>query len=264
MAKWSLVYKKAYNDDGSLFFPEKLTHEFLDGAKKTMGSVMFANQYLNEVFPDEDRRFKPEWFRYYDKLPEKFYTFAFIDPAISTEDGADYTAISVVQVDADQIWYLRLANRYRITPSEIINKCFEIQEEFNCQIIGIEQVAYQKALLYMLDEEMRRSGKLLPVKGIMPGHKQSKETRILGLVPRFEWGRILLARGLTEFENELLQFPRGRHDDTIDSVSYLEQIVYYPTKEKENTNVTNPHDPRFEQENIRKLVKRANESWYDQ
>lgn len=261
--QWSLVYKKAYNEDGSLFFPERLTHEFLENAKKTMGSFMFANQYLNEVFPDEDRKFKPEWFKYYDKLPTRYNTFAFIDPAISTEDGADYTAINIVRVDENGYWYLLVSKRERITPTQIIEKCFEMQEIFNCQIIGIEEVAYQKALLYMLDEEMRRRGKLLPVKGIRPSNDRSKETRILGLVPRFEWGRIYLSQGLDDLEQELLQFPRGRHDDLVDSLAYLEQIVFYPAKEKENTNVHNPHDKRFESENIKRLIRKANDAQYD-
>lgn len=263
MTKWSVVYKRAYNPDGSLFFPQRLTHEFLENAKRTMGSFIFANQYLNEVFPDSDRKFKPEWFRYYEKLPEKYNTFAFIDPAISTEDGADYTAIVIVRVDADGNWYLMVANRDRITPTQIIDKMFEIHNQFNCQIIGVEDVAYQRALLYMLDEEMRRRGKLIPVKGVRPSTSKSKETRIMGLIPRFEWGRIFLARGLTDFETELLQFPRGKHDDEIDALAYLEQIVFYPAKEKENTNVTSPHDPRYEKEHIKHLIRRANESLYD-
>lgn len=265
MMKWSVVYKRAYNPDGSLFFPQRLTHEFLENAKKTMGSYIFANQYLNEVFPESDRKFKKEWFKYYDKLPDRYNTFAFIDPAISTQDGADYTAITVIRVDVDGNWYLMVANRDRITPTQIINKMFEIHEQFDCQIIGVEDVAYQRALLYMLDEEMRRRGKLIPVKGIRPSPDKSKETRIMGLIPRFEWGRIYLNRGLHEFEQELLQFPRGKNDDMIDSCSYLEQIVFYPAKEKESKNVSSPHDPRYEKEYIKSLVKRANEnSWYDQ
>lgn len=43
---WNVVYRGAYNKDGSLFFPEKLSQDFLESAKRTMGSYIFANQYL--------------------------------------------------------------------------------------------------------------------------------------------------------------------------------------------------------------------------
>src|SRR6266850_1418630 len=191
---WSVVYKTAYNKDGSLFFPQKLSPAFLDQQKRTLGSYFFANQYLNQIIPDEDRVFKKEWFKYYEVLPETKYTFAFIDPAISQEEHADYTAAVIIDIDPNNYWYVRAANRYKIIPTQLINLIFEIQTKFNCHCIGIEDVAYQKALLYMLDAEMRRRNVIIPAKGIKPDNTKSKEYRIQGLQPRFEWNRILLNR----------------------------------------------------------------------
>lgn len=257
MSKWSFIYKKAISDSGELFFPERLSQEFLDNAKKTMGSYLFANQYQNEIIPAGDAPFKPEWKRRYKELPVKKHTFAFIDPAISQQDHADYTALTVIDVDVDSIWYLRLAQRFKITPTQIMNLVFQVMHQFKPQIIGIEDVAYQKALLYMIDEESKRRQVMVPIKGINPGTDRSKEMRILGLVPRFEWGRILIAQGLTDFEMEYDQFPRGSHDDLLDSLSQMEQIVYYPQKVEEKLNEPHsPHDPNYERWYIQNLVKR--------
>ena len=52
--KWNVVYKKAIEDDGSLFFPERLTESFLFNQRKTMGSYFYANQYQNEIVPMGD------------------------------------------------------------------------------------------------------------------------------------------------------------------------------------------------------------------
>lgn len=257
--KWSVVYKKCYNEDGSLFFPEKLTEEFLASAKKTMGSYLFANQYDNEVFPSDEQVFRPEWLRYYKELPEKTHTFAFIDPAISVKDGADYTALTVVDVDCDMNWYLRVANRYRITPPKIIDLIFRVNEEFKPRAIGLETVAYQEALVYMLQEEMQKRQKLVPLASIKTGNDKTKEMRILGLVPRFEFGRIFLNTGLYEFETEMMQFPRGSHDDILDSLSQHETIIYYPTKEEDNHEPASANDPRFEKFVIERYIQRANE-----
>lgn len=259
--KWSILYEKAIDDDGNLLFPERLNHEFLDDARKGMGSMLFANQYLNEIFPAEDAKFKKEWFKYWSHLPEKkTYTFAFIDPAISTEDHADYTGTAVVTVDSDTNWYIRHASRKRMNPTQIVQWCFDLHKQFNLNGLGIEDIAYQKAILYMLNEEMLRRQVMLPAKGINKGNRTTKEMHIMSLIPFFEWGRIWLTTGCEDFERELLQFPRGSHDDIADSCASLQQIVFYPPKEKETLDgITNPNDPRYESRIIRDLVRKANE-----
>lgn len=256
MMQWSVVYKKAISDEGVLLFPERLSKEFLDQARRAMGSYLFANQYMNEVIPDDDRKFKLEWLRNYEKIPDNDNRFAFIDPAIGQKDHHDYTGIVVVSVDTDGNWYLRVANRYRITPTQIVEKMFQIQDEFRCKAIGIETVAYQESLLYILDEEMRKRQKIIPVKGIKR-NAVSKESRILGLVPRFEWGKIRVAKGLTDFEDEYTLFPRASHDDLLDSLASLEEIVFYPQKEKvELKQPSSPSDPNYERWYIQHLAQK--------
>lgn len=254
--KWSVVYEKAIRDDGSLFFPERLNQDFLDNARRTMGVYLFANQYLNQVIPDEAKNFKMEWIRFYSTLPSNTYRFAFIDPAIGQKSHHDYTGIAVVEVDDTGQWYLTHASRHRLTPTQIVDKIFDLHKRFPCQAIGIEQVAYQEALLYMVDQEMKRRNELIPLKGITRG-ASSKNVRILGLVPRFEWGRILVSQGLVDFEDEFSTFPRGSHDDILDAVASLEELVFYPNKIKETNYATrDPNHPQYEAEYIRRLASR--------
>lgn len=230
-SKWEIVYERAIKEDGSLYFPEKLSQEFLDRQKKTQGSYIFANQYLNEIIPTELQTFKKTWFKYYDKLPKDINTFIFIDPALSESISSDYTGVIVASVDEKKDWYIRFAKRLRVTPTQLIEYVFRLYNQFKPQTIGIEQVAYQKALLYFLDEEMRRRNVILPIKGIQPPTDKSKQMRILSLVPRFEWNHIFLSQGLADLELELLQFPRGGHDDLIDALAYLDYIAYAPMAE---------------------------------
>ena len=147
MSRWSVVYKRAIQDDGSLLFPERLTHEFLENAKKTMGSYIFANQYQNEVIPDGQQCFQKHWIRYYSELPQPTNTFAFIDPAISESDSADYTGLVVVSVDTAQNWYVRHASRQKINPSKIIELCFEVASRYKPLYIGVEDVAFQRSIV---------------------------------------------------------------------------------------------------------------------
>lgn len=256
---WKIVYKKAYNDDGSLYFPEKLSHEFLERAKRTMGSYLFSNQYLNEIVPSDLQTFKKEWFLYYSEVPKNVNTFIFIDPALSEADTSDSTGVVVVDVDIEKRWFVKYAKRIRCSPTDLITFIFRLNEMFNPKVIGIEQVAYQKALLYFLDEEMRRRNILLPIKGINPPTNKTKQTRILSLVPRFEWGHLFLNRGLQDLELELLQFPRGSHDDLIDALASIEYIYYAPTKEDPFAKKPGPNSPDYERYYIHNLRKGGND-----
>ena len=252
---WSITYEKAIRDDGSLLFPEKLSHPALEAIRKGQGSYIFANQYLNIIIPDEERKFRPEWIKYWMHLPEKLTNYCFVDPAIGQKDHHDYTAIVVVSVDVEGHWYVRLANRYRLTPSQIIQKIFEVHAQFKPQVIGVEVVAYQEALLYILDEEMKKRGMTLPVTGVTR-NKISKETRILQLVPMMEWGRLFIQSEMKDLEDELFTFPRGSHDDLCDALSSLREFARAPQRDsKELKEPHSPHSKDYERWVIQQMVK---------
>ena len=255
--EWSIIYCKAIQDDGSLLFPERLTHQFLESQRRAMGSYLFANQYQNEIIPEEDQTFKKHWLRYYSELPERVNHFGFIDPAISEADTADYTGFVVIAVDSDQNWYVRYAKRERINPTQLINAAFDLCERFKLTTLGIEAVAFQRAIVHFAYEEMKRRGKRIPITGVKRGTDTTKEMRILGLVPRFEFGSCLLAQGLHDLELELLEFPRGAHDDLVDALASLEKFVVYPQKAR-NTNASpHPLDPGYESWYIRNKFKES-------
>src|SRR6185369_4431551 len=188
--KWSIVYEKAIREDGSLLFPKKLSEDYLKRQRKAQGSYIFAHQYLNEIIPSDDQDFKKEWLVYYEQLPKIKHTFAFVDPAISLEDVADYTAFVVVDVDTDNQWYLKVAKRVRITATQTVKLIFDLQHHFKCQQIGVEVVAYQMALMHFIQDEMRKRKITIPIAPVKRGPDKSKLTRIRSLVPRFEWSRI--------------------------------------------------------------------------
>lgn len=227
-----------------------------------MGSYLFANQYQNEIIPEEDQTFKREWLKYYVELPPRVNHFAFIDPAISEADTADYTGIVVAAVDCEQNWYVRYARRKRMNPSELIETAFILHDKFQLMSIGIEDVAFQRVLLHFAFEEMRRRGKQIPITGVKRGTDKTKEMRILGLVPRFEWGSLFLSQGLDDLELELAEFPRGSHDDLLDALSSLEQVVSYPAKIRNNPYaVPAPNSPEYESWFIKQRYKDSGRSY---
>lgn len=258
MSEWEVVYKKAIGDDGELFFPERLNHVFLNQAKRHMGTQKFFNQYQNEVLGSEDKPFKKEWIKYYDALPENVHIYAYIDPAISQKDDADFTALIVLAVDYSRKWYVIAANRYKITPSEIIDKIFEVTERFNPLITGIESIAFQEALVYMCHEQMQARNIMVPIQGIKTSNQRTKEMKILSLVPRFEWGDIYFRHGLMDLEAEYLDYAgeRSKHDDLMDALASIDEIISYPTQLKKELKDVPSNHPDYERWYRQKLANR--------
>lgn len=218
-----------------------------------MGSYVFANQYMNEIVPDDERKFKEAWLKPYVELPKKHYNFGFIDPALGQKKKNDYTAVVVVSVDQDANWYVRVANRYKITATKILEKAFEVCEQFQLKGLGIESQAFQEALLHFASEEMRKRQEVYPITGIKRSGDDNKIMRIQSLVPRFEWGRMFVPAGLTDFEDEYKLFPRASHDDLLDALQSIEQIVFYPEKDKPSDKPPSPNSPEYEGWYIRQL-----------
>jgi phage terminase large subunit-like protein len=260
---WAIVYDKAIRADGSLFFPERLSREFLESQLKTQGSYIFTNQYQNEIIPEGLQVFRREWLAYYKSLPDYKTTFAFIDPAVGKKDRdtgefkkSDFTALAIVDVDIEGTWFLKVARRAKLTVTQQVKLVFDVNRLFKPTILGIEDVAYQNALIQLVDEKMRADGVMVPIKPVTRS-AVSKQTRIKGLVPRFEWRRILLAQGLHEFEREYLKFPRAAHDDIMDAVASINEIYYPPHKTKEPQRDPTPNDPGYEKWYIGQIQRKS-------
>ena len=151
-----------------------------------------------------------------------------IDPAISMAKEADFTSVTIVEVDgAGYVLPIHIENIH-VTPSQLIELIFRLSEMYHPNAIGIELTAFQKVLQYSLNEEMRKRNRHLPITELRI-QDRSKDERIRALQPLYANGKILHSkevRNLNLLEEQLLRFPRGRHDDVIDALaSTLELIV---------------------------------------
>ena len=100
-----------------------------------------------------------------------------------------------------------------------------LYEKYRPRKIGIETVAYQRSLLYFIQEEMRRRQTYLPLQELKA--TGAKEVRIRGLLPLYRTGVIfhINTPKARELEEELLLFPQSPHDDISDSMAYQLQLI---------------------------------------
>lgn len=250
---FNVLKKSAYNEDGSLFFPEVLSEEALDKIRRRQGASIFSKQYLNEPVSDENATFKRDQFKYStleDIKGRPMNWYLSIDPSYTDPRGtgqySDYVGMILVGMDYMRELYVRYIVRRKMTYSETINEIFRIYNSSEFQDIQnmkiVLEVIGTKSLSYELNNEQRRRNSWLPIKEIK-SRNENKEERIRGLAPFYEYGHVYHIKecpNLEEFEIELLQFPSGRHDDIIDPFATVLEVATPPTNRKP----TNQDGPR--------------------
>jgi hypothetical protein len=63
----------------------------------------------------------------------------------------------------------------------------------------------------------------------------------------------------TRLRTRTIKFPRGAHDDLIDSLAYIDYIAYAPQKEREFEKQPGPQHPDYERWYIQQLRKKGKE-----
>lgn len=245
------VYR-AINDWGALW-PEHLSIRDLDILKQDYMAKgqgpLFYQEYQNDPISDENRKFKLEKFKYFyeeEIVGRQFNTYITIDRAYSLDKTADATGIIVNSVDQDNNWYIRLAERFKGTEKDLIDKIFGLYSYFHPVKFGIEQKAFEYTIKPAMEDEMRKRNTFFlvdPLKDL----GRSKSARIEGLVPRFEAGTVYIKRDMIDLIDELLKFPKAIHDDLSDALSYQLEVaegankntasVYYPSRIKKTSYV---------------------------
>ena len=259
---------------GDLLFPERLTEEFLQSQRSSQGSYIYNCQYMLDPVNSEEADFKREWLKYhrshleYEKgkpylvldwlgdykrvtledipegrIPVNLYTT--VDPNNKKKKSSDYTGSMTVAVDEENNWYVLDMIRDKYNPKEIVDLMFDIHDEHNPDLIGIEDVGKETIKFYLLEQMKKRNiffrTRELKTKGI------AKEDRISRIIPRFETGMIYLPASLIKtnwegkridivaaFEDEYEYFPLAKNDDLMDALAYMEDLI--PKKRKHSGN----------------------------
>lgn len=227
------------NPDGSLFFPGRLTKAFIATQKKLMPPRMFACFYENKPTTDDEKIFKPEYFRVIEEedIPQSVWTYIFTDFAFIAEEKkkgkADRTAFWVVSLDSNRVAYVRDFYVGRWKPSDSVRIACELWDRYqnlNMKGIVVEETTH-KELIQSIFEEVRRNTFIRPRIIPVPGRNQEvKDIRIEAAEPRFRRGDIYFSRRVKEnfkkwkpLIDEMTEWPFSGHDDIPDAISDIDK-----------------------------------------
>jgi len=222
-SRWSMAKldqrKKFYIDSGT---PQKFYQEYMNQARSPDDAI-FSEKNITDAFYDGVLRFdddKGSWYIKDDDKNTYVNIYIGIDPASSVLDRRDYSVIMVVGVSEEHDYYVIEYWRERVLPMDCAEQIFKICKRYNpVRRVNIETIAYQEMLRDFVMRESRKRGMFLPgiEKGIK-GYTQKKKDRLFeGLQPLFSQKAAHLKKEHMTFIDELIDFPKGAHDDIIDA-----------------------------------------------
>jgi len=207
----------------------------LEDKKRSLGTQVFNSEMMNLPIDDTTAEFKKEWLKTItDSDVKRMNTrnFGTIDPAYSQKDSADQIGITINHVNRENRWHLRCFGT-RQTPKELIETMFNLYERHHLECWGVEEGVFDLVIKEFLDDEMRKRNKFMTI--IKLKHSgTNKQTRIRGLLPRYESGSVYhIDHEAVDLEEQLRTFPTGQLDDCLDSAGYQIQIAKPPYEEQQ-------------------------------
>lgn len=238
---FNCIVRPAILPNGKCYFPTKYPKEVLEELKRDQGADIFNSQYMLDPTNSDDAVFRIGNINYY--LDEEMalerdtgayrgkvqfqQVFVLTDLAITQGKRSDYTVIMILGITWDKKIYVIDYIRDKLTPSDILKSIFEMYDKARkygyVRGVGVETVAFQKVMMYLIKDEAKRRGISIPL--IELKANKDKTLRINGLVPLVDSGDIYMSPRHVELKNEMREFPFGKHDDLVDTLAYILQVM---------------------------------------
>ena len=221
-------HDEPHRKQGEALHPERFSLEILNEIKSTLSTADWLSLYQQKPVPEGGAIFETSKIRYYDESsePKRFdqivgswdmtfkenKTSDFVVGQLWGRKGADFYLLDMVRDRMDFVKTLKVfinfANKHK--------KC-------NCWLV--EDKANGTAIISTLKKH---------ISGIIPiTPKESKQERAYAITPYLEAGNIFFPKNQNftkDLEEEMLQFPAGAHDDTVDSMT--QALNYFRIKKR--------------------------------
>jgi predicted phage terminase large subunit-like protein len=204
---------------GEAFHPEREPPEMIEQIRRTLGEYNFAGQYQQAPSPQGGGMVKVTWFRRYaeGERPEEFdRVVQSWDTANKASELSDFSVCTTWGVKGKDLYLLHVLRR-RMEYPELKRAVREQCQAFGASVVLIEDKASGTQLIQELIEQ--------GLHAVTRYHPQAdKIMRMHAQTAMIENGFVLLpkeAGWLAEYLHELTAFPKGKHDDQVDSTAQI-------------------------------------------
>jgi len=232
---WKTRRFSAHNEDFSeILWPEKFSKADLLAIRAMYihegRPDVYSREYLNIPISAEHAFFRTEDFQPIEKEQEALNFYLTTDLAVSTSNQADYSAFVVGGLNSANVLKIVEVIRQRMSSDEIINTIFELYWKYKpyggINIVGLEGGPIARTLVPLINSEMLRRNTFFHLEVLPP--IGDKRLRAQPIRARMRQGQVQFDRKAPwfgDFQSELLVFDKGKHDDQVDALAWLGQLL---------------------------------------
>ena len=225
--KWEVVELRPDMEQGIALWPEKYPIEALRRIQRNTSPEDWSALYLQNPTPDEGTYFLADWLKPYPTIPARdtLKIYGGSDYAV-TENGGDYTVHIVVGIDPEWRIYLLDLWRGQTTPDKWIEAFCDLVEQWK-PIGWAEEQGQIKASVGPFLERRQRERKAYVARAQFPtrGDKSVRAQSIRGRMAMDGLYVPINEAWYPALRSELLSFPAGKHDDQVDALGLIGQIL---------------------------------------
>lgn len=225
--RWEVVELKPDMQSGVALWSEKYPIAALERIRRNTTPQDWSALYLQNPTPDEGTYFKADWLRPYEKAParETLAIYGASDYAV-TEGGGDYTVHIVVGVDPEGRMYLLDLWRGQTQGDVWIDALCDLVIRWK-PLGWAEETGQIKAAIGPFLERRLRERKAYVYRQQFPtrGDKAVRAQSIRGRMA-MDGLYVPISQGwYPDFRSELLSFPAAKHDDQVDALGLIGQLL---------------------------------------
>jgi predicted phage terminase large subunit-like protein len=224
---WVVLNLPAINDNGEALWPEQYDTEALERIKRALPPRDWSALYQQRPAPETGDYFKREWIIPVDHVPpkESMMIYGGSDYAV-TADGGDYTVHAVVGVDSIGRMYLLDLWRQQASSDVWVDALCALVRKWKPVGWAEEHGQIKSGVGPFLVKRMIESQSFVyreqfPTRGDKAVRAQSIRGRMAMQGLHVPSG----APWLSDFISELMSFPVGVHDDQVDALGLVGQLM---------------------------------------
>lgn len=230
--QWKRMSVPLVDEAGLSRWPEEFSADVLDELRED--PEVFWSQYMLNPRPPELQCFRHEYVRHYRRVDEDEWDssevpvdvgsltkYLAVDPAVGLK-SRDETALCVVGVDAFGNCYVLEMLHGQMDVAQMVDMTFALWKQYECARVVVEMAGPFASLEQSFAAEMRARNEYPLLEKADVGNQQKTKRVQLILEPMYKNGKLFHHRGmkLGPFEQQLMDFPGGQHDDMVDAWAY--------------------------------------------
>jgi predicted phage terminase large subunit-like protein len=204
-------------EPGDRLWPEYFTDEMVDLAKQDTRSWWAL--YQQQPTAEDGDYFKREWFLEYDTPPKGLKLYGASDFAV-TEGGGDYTEHGIAGVDASSNLYILDWWRGQKAADHWIDRMADLVAKHQPMCWFGEAGPIRRSIEPFMMKRLSEREAFCRVEWLPS--VADKEARARGVQAMMAMGKVFWPRFAgwkTEVQGQMMKFPAGKHDDSVDVMS---------------------------------------------